>query len=112
MALVSLEDPGLTVFATHRLLTDLDTPAPGGPARHRCASFRRRARSPRDGSTRPPSEGIGVFGYIDAHPQAPLPRCGSRTRPSLDEALAGRSEAYRRLDAAILEELILAARSG
>ena len=36
MCLVALEDPGLTVFPTHRLVSGLDDAAPRGAARRRC----------------------------------------------------------------------------
>jgi len=53
-------------------------------------------------------DGVGVFGYVDSHF-----RRGFRLRlkPAalelLDSALAERSAAYRRLDATILETLVL-----
>jgi uncharacterized protein (DUF1015 family) len=47
-----------------------------------------------------------VFGYIDAHSRRPF-RLRLKDPATLDERLADRSVAYRRLDAAILEELIL-----
>ena len=52
------------------------------------------------------SDGTGVFGYIDAHHRRGF-RLRLKDAAAIDEALGDRSEAYRRLDAVILEELIL-----
>ena len=51
-------------------------------------------------------EGVGVFGYVDSHFKRAY-RLRLASNPALDRALAGRSEAYRTLDTAILEELVL-----
>ena len=68
MALVSLEDPGLTVFGYHRLLTEPRRPRrPGGARATRCASTSRSRRSRSSGSIPAGEEGVGVFGYVDAH---------------------------------------------
>jgi uncharacterized protein (DUF1015 family) len=107
MALVSLEDPGLTVFPTHRLISGLADDA----ARQEALGTGLRElfeieEVPIDQLDPGGSEGVGVFGYIDS----PYKR-GFRLRlkgtARVDEALSGRSAAYRRLDAAILEELVL-----
>jgi uncharacterized protein (DUF1015 family) len=104
MCLVSLEDPGLTIFGTNRLLSDLDD-----GAQERLADGIREhfevSDVTEDEIDPAGSEGIGVFGYVDSRSR------GLRLRLAdtavVDEALAGMSEAYRRLDAVILEELIL-----
>jgi uncharacterized protein (DUF1015 family) len=105
MCLVSLEDPGLTIFGTHRLLSDLD---PG--AQERLAEGIRRyfdlEEVPSDDLDPAGSDGPGVFGYIDAHHRRAF-RLRLKAAAALDESLGDRSEAYRRLDAVILEELIL-----
>jgi uncharacterized protein (DUF1015 family) len=105
MCLVSLEDPGLTIFGTHRLLRDLDA-----EARERLAKGIRGhfdlEEVGEDDLDPAGSDGAGVFGYIDADVRRPS-RLRLRDTAAVDEALAGRSEAYRRLDAVILEELIL-----
>ena len=106
MALVSLEDPGLTVFGYHRLLTDLSD----GAQQEALASALREhfeiEQVPLDQLDPAGVEGTGVFGYVDSHS-----RTGYRLRladtRAIDAALPERSEPYRRLDAAILEELIL-----
>ncbi len=106
MALVSLDDPGLTVFGYHRLLTDL-----GDAAKRDAVSAALREHFdlqevPLEQLDPNGEEGVGVFGYADAQE-----RKGYRLRlkgtEAVDAALAGRSEPYRRLDAAILETLIL-----
>jgi uncharacterized protein (DUF1015 family) len=107
MALVSLEDPGLTVFATHRLISGLvDDPAKqealGTGLRHLFDVERASPERLDPAGT----EGIGVFGYIDSHFKRPF-RLRLRETGRLEETLADRSAAFRRLDAAILEELVL-----
>jgi uncharacterized protein (DUF1015 family) len=104
MCLVALQDPGLTVFPTHRLLTALSDsgrealreaivrdwvaeevaledlqPLPGGPLR---------------------------VGYLDAHHRRPL-MLTLRDPAIADAALPGKPEPYRRLDTAVLEALVL-----
>jgi uncharacterized protein (DUF1015 family) len=105
MCLVSLDDPGLTIFGTHRLLRDLDDDALQrlDSAIGDLFQVEEVAAEQLDPGG---AEGTGVFGYLDA-------RTGRRLRLRLketeeaDRALAGRCDAYRRLDAAILEELVL-----
>ncbi|MGH2966409.1 MAG: DUF1015 domain-containing protein [Solirubrobacterales bacterium] len=105
VCLVSLDDPGLTVFATHRLLRDLD-----GAAQERLAAGIRETfdveEVSEDRLDPAGSDGPGVFGYIDARFRRPF-RLRLTEATAIDRALAGRSDAYRGLDAAILEELIL-----
>ena len=105
MCLVSLQDPGLTIFGTHRLLGDLDSAAQerlaGGVREH--FEIEEVAEDDLDPTGR---DGTGVFGYIDAQPGRGL-RLRLKDTAAVDEALGGRSEAYRRLDTVILEELIL-----
>src|SRR5436190_2995732 len=105
MGLVSLEDPGLTVFATHRLLGRLDPDASRRLASALEQDFA--AEEVPEAELDPAaSEGIGVFGYLGAGSERPL-RLRLADTTALDDALADRSEAYRRLDAVILEELVL-----
>src|SRR6266545_3205793 len=108
MALVSLEDPGLTVFPTHRLLAArTDDPAA------REATLRDAVMEIFDLEQVPVAhldpageDGVGVFGFMESRYERCF-RIRLRDTSRLDEALAGQSEAYRTLDAAILEELIL-----
>ena len=107
MALVSLEDPGLTVFGYHRLLTDLGDPAKqealGGTRSastsrsKRCrstSSTRRARRASASSATRTPTSSSGF-------------RLRLKDPAAVDAELADYSEDYRRLDAAILETLVL-----
>jgi uncharacterized protein (DUF1015 family) len=107
MALVSLEDPGLTVFPTHRLISGLAD----DPARQDALSTGLKGLfDVEEVSTNQldPAgiEGVGVFGYVDSRLKRVF-RLRLRETAQLEEALADRSPAYRRLDAAILEELVL-----
>jgi len=106
--LVSLEDPGLTVFPTHRLVDGLaDDPA-------RQAALAATLREHFDieeladvAQLAPPDgEGPLQLGYIDAHLQRPF-RLTLKDQAIADRALADFPEPYRRLDTAVLEALIL-----
>jgi uncharacterized protein (DUF1015 family) len=106
--LVSLSDPGLSVFATHRLLHDLDK-AKQEAIRDTLMSLFEVA--PAEGATPEqvvPSQEAGAvaFGYMDSHHKTPYHLILKDTE-ALDAELEGFSEAYRRLDAAALEALIL-----
>jgi uncharacterized protein (DUF1015 family) len=107
MALVSLEDPGLTVFPTYRLISGLADDR----ARQEALGTGLRelfdvAEVPTDQLDPTGTEGVGVFGYIDSHFKRGF-RLRLKDTGRLDRALVDRSSAYRRLDAAILEELVL-----
>ncbi len=105
MCLVALEDPGLTVFPTHRLLRDLR------PDQHEtlAQAIRRDFDIRRLDSTAElaPRYGQPVrFGYIDAHFRQPF-MLTLKDPAIADAALADHAEPYRRLDTAVLEALIL-----
>jgi uncharacterized protein (DUF1015 family) len=106
MALVSLEDPGLTVFGYHRLLTDLADSAKQEALRDTILSSFDVEEVPLADLDPAGEEGTGVFGYVDAHH-----RKGYRLRlkdpAALDSELADYSQGYRQLDAAILETVVL-----
>ena len=108
MALVSLDDPGLTVFGYHRLLTNLGAPERQEALANGLRESFELEEVPLDRLDPAGEDGIGVFGYVDAHFKR-----GFRLRAKdgalavLDAALADKSEAYRRLDATILETLVL-----
>jgi uncharacterized protein (DUF1015 family) len=106
MALVSLEDPGLTVFGYHRLLSNLDQSA--AQEALRAALLEHFEATELAAETLDPAgeEGIGVFGYIDAHHRQGF-RLRLKDPAVLERAIPGGSEAYRTLDAAILEALVL-----
>jgi uncharacterized protein (DUF1015 family) len=105
MCLVALEDPGLTVFPTHRLLSGLDT-----AQRQRLREALRRDFEITDvpAEQLAPAAGTGPLqlGYIDAQEQRPL-RLALKDQTVADAALPGRSEAYRQLDTGVLETLLL-----
>ena len=106
MGLVSLEDPGLTVFATHRLLTGLDAAKQEALRDTVLELFDVTELASTDQLVPGADDGPAAFGYIDAHHKAPR-KLTLKDTGVLDEALAGKSNAYRRLDAAALEALIL-----
>jgi uncharacterized protein (DUF1015 family) len=109
MALTGLDDPGLTVFPTHRLLSGLRE----DPERQRALGEGLRelfdaTEVSLDQLDPLGEEGAGVFGLYDPfHRKAFRLRLKDSTIAALDEQLAGKPEAYRRLDAAILETLVL-----
>ena len=105
MCLVALEDPGLTVFPTHRLLRDLR------PDQHETLAsvIRRDFEIKRLESTDElvPAYGQPVsLGYIDAHFRQPW-MLTLKDQAIADAALSDHAAPYRRLDTAVLEALIL-----
>ena len=107
MALTALEDPGLTVFPTHRLLSGF------GDDRERQERLREGLRElfeiedvGAEGLDPGDEDGVGVFGYVDSHHRGGF-RLRLKNSAELDRMLDGKPEAYRRLDAAILETLVL-----
>jgi uncharacterized protein (DUF1015 family) len=107
MALVSLEDPGLTVFPPHRLISGLaDDPARQEALGSGLRELFEVEEVPTDQLDPAGIEGVGVFGYVDSHFKRAY-RLRLASNPALAQALAERSPAYRTLDAAILEELVL-----
>jgi uncharacterized protein (DUF1015 family) len=105
MCLVALEDPGLTVFPTHRLIGGLDE---GRRQLLRRAIERDFdiAEVPVEEIAPPPGEGPLQLGYIDGHHDRAL-RLTLKGQAIADAALPDRSEASRRLDTGVLEALLL-----
>jgi uncharacterized protein (DUF1015 family) len=105
MCLVALEDPGLTVFPTHRLIRGL-----GPEQQETLASAIRRDFDPQplaDPRELAPPEGDDVrIGYIDSHFRKPF-MLALKDQGIADAALESHAEPYRRLDTAVLEALIL-----
>jgi uncharacterized protein (DUF1015 family) len=102
MCLVSLDDPGLTIFGTHRLLSldgDRAERLEDGIRRHFDVEGVGESDVDPEGA-----EGAGVFGLMGGGRHR---RLRLRDAGTLDAALPDRSQAYRRLDAVVLEELIL-----
>jgi uncharacterized protein (DUF1015 family) len=105
MCLVALQDEGLTVFPTHRLIRDT-TPqtqeALGTTLRElfEVEEIDRARLRPPDG------DGPLTMGYIDAHFKRAF-RLTLKDQGTADRALADKPQAYRRLDTAVLEALVL-----
>jgi len=104
--LVSLEDPGLSVFATHRLLHGLDE-----DKRRALDTMLAEHFDPEPLETPAdlvPGRGDGTiaFGYMDALSRRPY-RLRLADDSLLADALPDASAAYRTLDAAALETLLL-----
>jgi uncharacterized protein (DUF1015 family) len=111
MCLVALQDDGLTVFPTHRLLTDVKDP----DKQVRLGSRLRELfdiEAIEQSQLRPP-DGSGPLqmGYIDAHHKQAY-RLTLKDQAIADEALAGFPEPYRHLDTAILEALVIKGPAG
>jgi uncharacterized protein (DUF1015 family) len=104
MCLVALEDPGLTVFPTHRLVRGLDR-----SRRESLAAALSRDFEIADvdlAELAPPAgDGPLQLGYIDADGSAK--RLTLRDQAIADTALPDRSSAYRHLDTGVLEALVL-----
>jgi uncharacterized protein (DUF1015 family) len=105
MCLVALEDPGLTVFPTHRLIretTSQTQEALAGALREDfdIAPVEHEELRPPDG------DGPLEMGYIDAHFKRAF-RLTLKDQALADRALDGAPEPFRRLDTAVLEALIL-----
>ncbi len=107
MALTGLDDPGLSIYPTHRLLSGLAA----NPERQRRLGEGLREtfeieEVPIDRVDPLGEEGVGVFGLYDSHHKQAY-RLRLKDTAELDRLLEGEPEAYRRLDAAILETLVL-----
>jgi uncharacterized protein (DUF1015 family) len=104
MCLVALEDPGLTVFPTHRLVRGLDAARREALARALERDFEI-AEVPIEQIAPPAGVGPLQLGYIDA--DGPPRRLTLKDQAIADTALAGHSQAYRQLDTGVLETLLL-----
>jgi uncharacterized protein (DUF1015 family) len=108
MLLVALEDPGLLIFPTHRLLSGLKEDE-GKQIAIRDTARRdfdiEELESPRELEP-PPGNDRVTFGYMDSHFKRPF-RFTLKDQSIADRALAGMPEPYRRLDTAVLEAIVL-----
>jgi uncharacterized protein (DUF1015 family) len=102
MCLVALQDPGLTVFPTHRLLTGLDQPRREALR----ATIERDFDVTPAAELEPTGDGPVRMGYLDAHHRRPL-MLTLRDPAIAAAALPDKPEPYRRLDTAVLEALVL-----
>jgi uncharacterized protein (DUF1015 family) len=108
--LCSMEDPGLVILPTHRLLTDLKT-----SDKHEAIADALREHFDIErvelADIQPPAGELPAFGYIDAHFKQPF-RLTLRDPKSLEQAMPDKPDAYRRLDTAVLEALVLRGPAG
>jgi uncharacterized protein (DUF1015 family) len=105
MCLVALEDPGLTVFPTHRLVNKLTA-----NQHEELASAIKQDfdidKLQDTAKLAPPESSEIQIGYIDSHFKQPYMLTLKSADP-VNDALPGRSEPYRHLDTAVLEALII-----
>ena len=111
MCLVALQDDGLTVFPTHRVLTnvkDSDMQVALGARLRELFDIEQIEQS----ELRPP-DGTGPLqiGYIDAHHKQAY-RLTLKDQATADDALKDFPEPYRHLDTAILEALVIKGPAG
>jgi uncharacterized protein (DUF1015 family) len=107
MCLVALQDEGLTVFPTHRLVDGLigtDKPELLANTLRACFDL----EEIEIGDLVPPGEGDGTIqmGYMDSYFKRAF-RLTLKDQAIADEALQDMPEPYRRLDTAVLEALVL-----
>ena len=105
MCLVALEDEGLTVFPTHRLVQGT-TPATQEALADVLRESFELERTTLEELAPPESDGPLVMGYLDAHFKRPF-RLTLKDQAIADAVLDGMPEPYRRLDTAIVEALLL-----
>jgi uncharacterized protein (DUF1015 family) len=103
--LCSMEDPGMVVLPTHRLLTDLKTSDKHEGIANALREHFHIEKVELDDIEPPPGD-LPAFGYIDAHFKQPF-RLTLKDPKSLEQAMPDKPDAYRRLDTAALEALIL-----
>ncbi len=105
MCLVALEDPGLTVFPTHRLVRGLSAAQWDALRETIEADF---TMTPLDstGELPPPENEQIELGYIDVREKQPY-RLVLKDQAIADRAMPDHSEPYRRLDTAVTEALLL-----
>ena len=107
MCLVALQDEGLTVFPTHRLVDGLkgtDKPETLGATLKQHFDIEEIAAD----DLVPPGDGDGTIqmGYMDSHFKRAF-RLTLKDQAIADDALPDMPEPYRRLDTAVLEALVL-----
>jgi uncharacterized protein (DUF1015 family) len=107
MFLCALEDPGMTVFATHRLAKDTTREQQEAIRDTIKASFEIEETTA-DQLAPPDDEDTSIceFGYLDSFHGTPY-RLKLKDQAIADAALADKPPAYRELDTAILEALFL-----
>jgi len=106
MLLCSLSDPGLLVFPTHRLLTGLEDDTAKQLAIREALKRNFEIEELADVRELEPPAGRMAFGYMDSFYKQPY-RVTLKDQAIADTALEGMPAAYRRLDTAVLEALLL-----
>jgi uncharacterized protein (DUF1015 family) len=108
MFLVALDDPGLLIFPTHRMLSGLKDDSEKQEAIRDVARRDFEIETLEDTrELEPPANGGRVaFGYMDSFLKRPF-RLTLKDQRIADDALAGMPEPYRKLDTAVLEALVL-----
>ena len=106
MCLVALQDPGLTVFPTHRLLTRLSDDQRVALREAITRDWEMTEVGADALEPEAATDGTIRVGYYDAHHKRPL-MLTLRDPAIADAALPGMPEPYRRLDTAVLEALLL-----
>jgi len=103
MCLVALEDPGLTIFPTHRLVSGLDDRGRSSLAAAIERDFHAEPVA-LEALAPPPGRGPLALGYLDS--AGPM-RLRLRAQAIADAALTEMPPAYRALDTGVLEALLL-----
>jgi uncharacterized protein (DUF1015 family) len=108
MDLVALQDPGLTVFPTHRLVSGLTHEQQDALAAAIRNDFEIEELSdPQElAHLEPRPDGKVRIGYIDSHFKRPF-ILTLKSQEIADEALKEHAPPYRKLDTAVLEALLL-----
>jgi uncharacterized protein (DUF1015 family) len=112
MSLTGLDDPGLTVFPTHRVLSGFaDDPERQQRLGNGLRDLFEVSEVGREQIDPASEDGVGVFGFYDSFHKRAF-RLRLKDVDALDRQLDGKPEAYRRLDSAILETLVLKGLAG
>jgi uncharacterized protein (DUF1015 family) len=112
MSLTGLDDPGLTVFPTHRVLSGFaDDPEKQQRLGNGLRELFDVSEVLREEIDPNGEDGVGVFGLYDSFHKRAF-RLRLKDVAELDRRLEGKPEAYRRLDSAILETLVLKGLAG
>jgi uncharacterized protein (DUF1015 family) len=107
MCLVALEDPGLTVFPTHRLVRGLDDERRAALDAALKRDFEVSEVAVEEVAPTPQAApGPLELGYV-SHGEQRAFRLRLKDQSIADAALAGYSDSYRRLDTGVLEALVL-----
>jgi uncharacterized protein (DUF1015 family) len=106
MNLVSMQDEGLTIFPTHRLVRDTTPQTQEALATALRKNFDISELGSLDELPPPSGNGTLTLGYVDSHFKRPF-RLTLKDQSIADRVLPDMPEPYRRLDTAILEALLL-----